>query len=356
MARILYGVHGTGHGHAIRALTVARHFREHRFLFLSHGAGAAMLRAEFPVLESPCLVTVVRHHAVAGMATLRENIVILSQASAVQRRLEGLIADFRPEVALTDYDFFLPRVARRLGLPCLSLDHQHIIPAGRHPVPPGQRHVYLLTKMIVQLLFSCADSYLATSFFRPAGGSHGNIRVVPPLLREQVLSRRPTPGEHVVAYQGYETFQRFLPLLMAIPRPVRVYGFDREEQQGNLFFRRNAENGFLNDVAGCRYLICGGSHTLLSEALYFGKPVLSFPIQGAFEQFLNAFYLERLGYGRKLETQQPSPAVIAAFEGDLERFQGTIRRGHFCGNAEIYSLISTFLAHGCLPVDGRGFD
>ena len=190
MARIIYGVHGTGHGHAIRALTVARHFAEHEFLFLSHGAGAAILRPEFQVVESPCLVTVVRRHQVDSLATAYENLLILKQSRAIVRRLREIIDRFQPDLALTDYDFFLPRVSRRLGLPCLSLDHQHVICAGRHQVPWRQVPDYLLTKGIIDLLFSAADAFLATSFFRPAEPAASKVRVVPPLLRDQVLACR----------------------------------------------------------------------------------------------------------------------------------------------------------------------
>ncbi len=303
MARIIYGVHGTGHGHAIRALTIARHFVEHEFLFLSHGAGAALLRPEFPVLESPCLVTVVRRHKVEAMATAYQNILVFQQSHSIGRRLREIIDRFQPDLALTDYDFFLPRVSRRLGLPCLSLDHQHVISAGRHPVPWRQVADYLLTKGIIDLLFSEADAFLATSFFRPPEPIAAKVRVVPPLLRDRVIACQREVGSHVVAYQGYETFQHFFPLLQTIPRPVMVYGFNQEGRQGNLHFKKNSETGFLHDLASCSYLICGGSHTLLSEALYLGKPVLSFPIKSAFEQYLNAFYLERLGFGTK--TTQP---------------------------------------------------
>ena len=135
-----------------------------------------------------------------------------------------------------------------------------------------------------------------------------------------------------------------------------VYGFNQEGRQGNLHFKKNSETGFLEDLAGCSYLICGGSHTLLSEALYLGKPVLSFPITRAFEQYLNAFYLERLGYGRKLENQNPSPAIIPAFEARLEQFQKNISQGHFCGNQEIYDLISYFIKHHTLPAGNQTFE
>jgi len=35
----------------------------------------------------------------------------------------------------------------------------------------------------------------------------------------------------------------------------------------------------------------------MSEALFFNKPIYSIPIQNQFEQMLNGYYLERLGYG-----------------------------------------------------------
>jgi uncharacterized protein (TIGR00661 family) len=355
MARIIYGVHGTGHGHAIRALTVARHFTEHEFLFLSHGDGAAILRPEFRVLESDCLVTVVRQHKVAGLATVGQNAAILAKSWSSVRRLRQIIDEFKPDAALTDYDFFLPRVARRLGLPCLSLDHQHIISVGRHSLPWRQVPEYVLTKGIIDLLFSAADVFLATSFFCPPGVTGAKVRVVPPLLRDQVIACQSRPGSHVVAYQGYETFKRFFPLLKTIPRPVMVYGFEEEGRQDNLHFKKKSETGFLEDLAGCSYLICGGSHTLLSEALYLGKPVLSFPITGAFEQFLNAFYLDRLGYGRKLENQEPSPDIIPAFEAQLEQMHTTISQGNFCGNQAIYDLIRYFIERHALPAANQTF-
>jgi uncharacterized protein (TIGR00661 family) len=290
---------------------------------------------------------------VAAPATVYQNAVILMHSRSTSRSLREIIDQFQPEAALTDYDFFLPRVARRLGLPCLSLDHQHVISVGRHPLPWRQYPDYLLTKGIIDLLFSQADAFLASSFFRPPEPPADKVRVVPPLLRDQVIACRSQAGSHVVAYQGYETFKRFLPLLQSIERPVMVYGFNQEGRQGNLHFKKNSETGFLEDLAGCRYLICGGSHTLLSEALYLGKPVLSFPITGAFEQYLNAFYLERLGFGKKLQDQNPAPAIIPAFEARLENYQANISQGHFCGNQEIYDLIGHFIRHKTLPAISR---
>ncbi len=343
MARILYGVHGTGHGHAIRALTIARHFAPHEFLFISHGTGADILRAEFQVVDCPNPETPIRGHRVAAAAALWSGLRAKGQTGRVKRRLLEVMDRFQPDVTMTDYEYFVPQVARQVGLPCLSVDHQHVITCCRHSIPWSQFPSYLTTSFAVSSMFSQATDYLAISFFRPQVKPGVRAKVLPPLLRESVLARQPRDGGHVVAYQGYATFKRFFPFLSAIPSPVYVYGFDTEGARENLLFKKNSETGFLDDLSSCRYVVCGGSHTLLSEALYYGKPVVSFPIKGAFEQFLNAFYLEKLGYGRYCTGFDPRPEIIPAFEARLDECRAHIRKHPFNGNPEVFAQVEQFI-------------
>jgi uncharacterized protein (TIGR00661 family) len=343
MAKILYGVHGTGHGHAVRALTIARHFPEHEFLFVSHDTGAAILGREFPVEVCPNPPTIISGHRVDVAATLIASFKVKCQSRRYLRRVLDIMDRFQPDVTMSDYEYFLPQAARRAGVPCLSTDHQHVITCCRHPVPWTQYPSYLSTSVAVGSLFSRATDYLVISFF-PAPLKPGvRAKILPPVLRESVRACRPRRGEHVVAYQGYTTFKRFFPFLSAIPSKVMVYGFDEERTAGNLHFKKTSEAGFLDDLSSCRYVVCGGSHTLISEALFYGKPVISFPIKGAFEQFLNAFYLARLGYGRYFTGFHPRPEIIPAFEAGLEGCQDNIQAGNFCGNQEIFGLVDQFI-------------
>ncbi len=344
MAKILYGVHGIGHGHAVRALTIARHFPEHEFLFVSHDTGAAILGQEFQVAECPSPPTVIRGHKVAALATLAGLLKVTSRSGQHLRRVLDIMDRFQPDVAMTDYEFYVPRAARRAGVPCLSIDHQHIITCSRHSLPWMQYPSYLTTSLSVNFLFSRASDYLVISFFQTPVKSGLRAKVMPPLLRDSVLARSPRQGGHVVAYQGYTTFKRFFPFLQAIPSKVMVYGFNEERIEGNLIFKKNSEDGFLDDLSSCRYVVFGGSHTLASEALFYGKPLISFPIKNAFEQFLNAFYIDRLGYGRYFTGFKPQPDLIPAFEARLDHYRGNIQTGAFCGNQEIYALVSQFIS------------
>ncbi len=191
------------------------------------------------------------------------------------------------------------------------------------------------------------------SFFQPPLKPGVRAKILPPLLRETVLERQPSAGGHVVAYQGYTTFASFLPFLRAIPSEVMVYGFDSSGVDGNLVFKKNSESGFLDDLASCRYVICGGSHTLISEALFYGKPVIAFPIKGAFEQYLNAFYLERLGYGRYSPGFRPRTEFIPAFEAKLPDLKQRLGQQNFCGNPEIFALVERFIREKGLTYEGR---
>ncbi len=343
MARILYGVHGTLHGHAFRALTIARHFSEHNFLFVTHDRGMAVLKPEYPVVEIPGPLTIYKNHRVATLPTVFHTFRQFFTQSARLRQVRKLIEDFQPDVALSDYDYLVARASQQVGLPCLSVDHQHIITFCQHELPWRLRLPYWQLALVIQWLFSQASHYLVISFFRPPLKPGVRGRLAPPLLRESVLTRQPWESGHILVYQSISPFPNFFSFLQSLLHPVVVYGFHQSRRDGNLTFKENSEEGFLDDLASCRYVICAGSHTLTSEALYYGKPVLSIPFQGAFEQVLNAFYLERLGYGQGLTSFPPEKDFMAGFEAHLGDFRQAISQSESCGNEEVYALVGEFI-------------
>jgi len=343
MARILYGLSGGGRGHTMRALAIARHFKEHEFVFLSQGTGSAVLKEEFDVRTIPNPSSPVQAHRVNVTQSMIHTLKVLGTGGHHLNRLFGLIEEFKPDAAITDYEYFVPRACRKMGIPCLSIDHQHIVTCCRISVPMREMSSFLGAFFAARTLYNQASLSLVVSFFHPPLRSGSRARLVPPLLRQEALTLESQTGDHVVAYQGYQTFKHFLPFLKEIRRPVMVYGFDLDHRDKNLQFRKFSEGKMLADLASCSYVVCGGGHTLISESLYFGKPILSFPVKGMFEQFLNALYVEKLGYGQCHTDLQPKPEVIRSFESNLERYRNTIGKGNFCGNQEVFDLIEKFV-------------
>jgi uncharacterized protein (TIGR00661 family) len=350
MARILYGVHGSQHGHAIRALILARRLAAlgHEFLFVSSEEGAGLVGREFRVERFENPGTRYRNQRLDTPATLRLAARTLVKRASELRRLETLIREFRPDRAISDYEYFVPIAAKKAGIPCLSIDHQHVISCCRHDVPARYWPDYWGIRASIRFLFSACSDYLAISFFQPPAKSGAHARVAPPILRQSVIERAPSRGEHIVVYQSCGICDAFAPYLRRIDREFRIYGYKIDKVDGNLTFRSYSEEGFLDDLASCAYVVCGGSHNLMSEALYYGKPVLSFPVAGAFEQTLNALYLERLGYGRMADMAPLTPELLPDFERGLDARRSRIATGSFCGNDTVNALVDGFIADGRL--------
>ena len=85
-------------------------------------------------------------------------------------------------------------------------------------------------------------------------------------------------------------------------------------------------------------MITGGGFSLLSEAVYLGKPVLSVPLHGQFEQLMNARYLDREGFG--MSAPAVDAATLGRFLERLDEFHGTLEGYVQDGNVEALGVIT----------------
>ncbi len=353
MARVLYGIHGTGHGHAMRGLTIARHLPEHEFLFVGNDDAPKVLEPEFRVERLPNLGTVFKNYRVDLAATIGRAVPLLLGRERHIARAMRLIEQFRPDVCMTDLEYFVPRASERLGLPCLTLDHQHIITCFQHDLPPDMLWDNFIQGLTPRWLFRPTKANLIISFYAPKPLAQYSVRVAPPILRQTVLALTPHDAGHILVYQSNSTHRRLIDFLrQATTRTCHVFGYAREEgHEGNVVFHKKSEAEFLHLLEGASYVIQGGGHTLMGEALYLGKPILSIPLKAMIEQRFNALYLERLGYGRQADMLALAPSLLADFEAQAPEFKANIARGNFCGNAQVFGLVDTFIHTGRLPMD-----
>ena len=355
MARILYGIHGTGHGHAMRGLTVARGLGAHDFLFVTNGDAPSVLEKEFPVARLENLGTACRDYRVDLPATIAHAVPILLRRKQITEKLLRIMDDFKPDCCMTDLEYFVPRAAKQSGLPCLTLDHQHIITCCRHKLPPDMWFDYFLQGLTPKYLFSPTEENLIISFYAPPLRPEYNAKIAPPILRRSVLDLQPRDRGHVLVYQSNSTHRGLLDFLKsATKRTCYIFGYkDKVEREDNLIFRPKSEEEFLELLEGASYVICGGGHTLMTEALFLGKAVLSLPIKAFVEQRFNALYIERLGYGMQADMLALRPALLTKFEARLDEFTRNVRKGNFCGNDLVFSLVTHFIRTGKLSAETR---
>ncbi|HWR04155.1 MAG TPA: glycosyltransferase family protein [Humidesulfovibrio sp.] len=345
MARIVWGLMGDSRGHLTRALIMAGELAGHEILFVGGGCAEELRDLGHRVHALPMPETILRGNKVQTLATAAHFLRLAFGRSGVLRGLADELARFKPDLAVTDYEFYLPRAARMLGLPCVSFGHQHVLTKCRPELPPGQHLNRAATLASIRLLFSVPERYLVTSFF-PASPKGPDTTTLPPVLRPDVARLSPERGETVVAYFRAGLPCGLLDALEKTGRDVLVYGQGAQPGSGRVRFRASDRAAFLEDLAGSAYVVANGGHNLISEALHLGKPVLAAPVAMFYEQAVNAWHLRRLGVGDVLASGREAAEAVADFEARLPDYARNLARGtaDSCGNAAAVAALSPVIA------------
>ena len=348
--RILYGVVGEGMGHATRSRVVLDHLvRRHDVHVVVSGRAREYLAAHFANVHRIWGLTIAYgDNRVRTWRTVLQNLLGAVRGwPANVRAYFDVFSQFRPDLVISDFESFSYLFGKAHRLPVISLDNIQIIDRCEHPAEllAGHEPDFDLARSLVGAKLPGCFHYLITTFFRPPVRRE-RTTLVPPVLRPEILAARSEPGEHLLVYQ---TSTSNLALPRALERtgiPARIYGLRRdlraEVVEGSLSYRPFDEARFVEDLRTARAVVAGGGFTLLSEAVYLHKPLLSVPVQGQFEQVLNALYLERLGYGR--QAAAITEGVLADFLAALPRFERALAGHRQDGNAETWAALDALLA------------
>lgn len=345
MARVLYGVMGNTYGHTSRTLSIISQLPEHEFYIIGGGRVPEVFAKEYPVLTVPVLRTKHRRQSLSLGASIGQIWGRVTEIPAVQREIRGLIERWQPDMAICDREFFLPIAARAAGLPCISIDHSHVLKACHYPVPSSARVAWSLAMLNDYLLFDFTRHNLIVSFFHPPlrQRARGMNELLPPVLRPTVTEISPSQGGHVLVYQSVPQFEQLLPVLRQLARPVVLYGARNElAVEQNITFKPFDRRRILEDLASCAYAVVNGGHNLICEALYYRKPVLCFPIRGLFEQFINVWHVRQLGYGDFAGV--PTAEVFKQFESRLDEFRRAIDPAFMNGTMKVVRRVREVIA------------
>lgn len=344
MSRILYGVMGDAQGHVSRALAVAQAMSQHEFLFVGGGKVRNFKKVGFDVAEIPMISTFYSNNRVDLSATAINAAKQFIKRKRTLNTVVGIANTFQPDIILTDYEMFCALAARRLGIPCISIDHQHFFTECMFEPIKGQPISRLLYQIPLKTMYSKSDYYLITSFFPLVSKNPLRTTVFAPLLDREVKNVTSTKGDHLLVYQTSPTFKRLFPVLAKMSRRCLVYGVGDGPSAKNLSYKGFSRQGFLKDLASCCYVIVNGGHNVISEALYYGKPVFSFPIHLAYEQYVNAQMLARLGYGAFSSSLRPDLGQFEDFEKRLDRFGRRIAKANFSGVEKLTAKLDEIIS------------
>jgi len=345
MANILYGVNGEGSGHSTRAKEVISHLERqgHTVNVVSFDRGLRNLSESFPVTEIFGLRVTYVNNRVRYRRTLVSNLIKAPRAARSMKQLGRLVEKEGIQLAITDFEPLTAHVAHRRRLPLINIDNQHAITNTRVSLPRGYARDAATVKLVTHMMTPHADAYFVLSFF-PVPVKRRNTFLFPPILRQEVLNTKPRSGDYALVYVTSPAKD-----LAALLRQVRykfvAYGFGEEGQNedGNIVFKKPGLQTFLQDLAGCSAVIANAGFSLVSEALYLGKPYLAVPVRNQFEQTFNAYYVGKMGYGAFWE--ELSKEKVESFLFNLPAFAEKLQDYPRAGNQALLTKLDELIAN-----------
>jgi uncharacterized protein (TIGR00661 family) len=334
--KVLYGVSGEGMGHAMRSREVVRYLRSrgHEVKILGYDRSAALLSSEGSFMEIAGFNLSYRSNNVMRLQTIWRNIWRTPGVLKSVSDINGLIADWQPHIAITDFEPLTAHLSRRANLPLVSLDNIHQLTLDRN-VPWKFRQDWLMAKAVIKLFVPRAD-WRFISVLNPKSVSKAAVTQIPPLIRPEVLTGAISRGDHVLVYDSFANHT--LPaILRQLPYKFHVYGFSKSGLEDNIEYRKFSEASFMDDLRSAQAVIGTGGFTVMTEALALGKPFLAIPVAHHFEQVENGLEVVRHGYGQMLA--RASVKGLAGFLTNLDEYREHLKDYKQPSNLEALEMV-----------------
>lgn len=322
--KYLFVVQGEGRGHMTQAITLEKMLRKngHEVVGIMVGTSATRKIPEFflravsaPVSEYTSMNFRPSHknRKPNMVGTVLYNIFAFVKYFPSIRQIRRTAMASKADVVVNFYELLvgLAYMGRRLKVPCVSIGHQYLFLHKDFGLPlvkyPGHEGLNMLSR--VNSYGSC--KLLALSFNSLPDDPYRKIRVVPPLLRPDVLGLRNSDGsdgpglsrgDYILGYmlntgfaEEVEEWHRHH------PEVCLKFFWDKwsegpvKKEDDTLSFYLIDDREFLRQMAGCGAYASTAGFESVCEAMYLGKPILMVPSH--IEQEINAFDATRNGAG-----------------------------------------------------------
>ncbi|MDO5850057.1 MAG: glycosyltransferase family protein [Methanobacteriaceae archaeon] len=333
---IFYSVCGEGMGHAIRSGTILEELtKKHDVYIFSSERAYQYLDSKFDnVYEIGGFNTVYENNTVNNTKTflkaLKANPTNLKEGYNV---LYKMAKEIKPNIMISDFENYSSMVSNLLKIPLISVDNIHMLAETDYEYPENHKIDMLTAKAVARAYILRPVRYIMTSFFYPPLKHPEKSAIYPPVLRKEILDLEGKEGKHILVYQTSASSINLMEELKEIDEEFILYGFDKDEKDKNLTFRKFNEDQIYEDMASAKAMIVNGGFTMISEAIHLKKPIYSTPAKKNFEQILNGFYVEKLGYGEMHENLNGNN--IKGFLNNLDTYKNNLEKIEKTDNTSI---------------------
>tara|TARA_Y100000310_G_scaffold337667_1_gene425336 strand:- start:711 stop:1724 length:1014 start_codon:yes stop_codon:yes gene_type:complete len=336
--RIAYGIAGVGLGHAVRSKVVIDHLQKtHDVAVFTSSMAYDFLKGMKNLHKVTGTRLVYKDNRLRYWRTLGVNLLRLPAILRSVSKVGTYLQQKKVKVVITDFDPVIVLAAKLKHIPTIAIDNIHALTHTTIKQIRGKGKLYSL--FVTRLLTPC-DKYFVTSFFLTKPVSK-KVKVFPPLLRTELLRKRPKKEKHVVVYQRPENSDNLLEVLQSIDEQFVVYGLPATKEK-NVTCKPISPTTFVEDLQQAKAVITTGGFSLITEALALKKPVLSIPVKHHYEQHVNASYVAKHGYG--MHTKELTRKIIKTFLTALPKYKANLSSYKRQGNKELLATLDKELA------------
>ncbi len=313
--KYLFIVQGEGRGHLTQAMALERLLTEngHTVTGMLVGKSQARQLPEFfvkgvsaPVMQfdSVNFQPSAENRTVNMLKSIVYNVEKFPQYLKSILFLKDAIRSSGADVVVNFYELLtgITYFNFKIDIPNISIGHQYLFMHEGFSLADsgitGTEGLMIFTKFTS----IGAMKKLALSFRAMPDDGRKRIKVVPPVLREEVLAMSPAPGNYIHGYMLNAGFSDdVLKWHERHPEVELRFFWDRwtepavKKIDDTLSFYLLDDKEFLRQMSGCMAYASTAGFESVCEAMYFGKPVLMVPSH--IEQRCNAFDAMKGGAG-----------------------------------------------------------
>lgn len=313
--KVLFIVQGEGRGHLTQAIAMEDLLRRNGYEVVEVLVGKSNSRRlpgffnrsiQAPVKRflSPNFLPTTANKRASLSRSVAYNVMKLPTYIKSMHYIHTRIEESGAELVINFYELLtgLTYLLYRPAVPQISIGHQYLFLHRDFEFPGKNRLNLCLLRFFTRLTCIGAQEKLALSFREMEDDGTAHVRVVPPLLRKEVLSCEGTQGDYLHGYMVNAGFGENIKIWHGTHPEVPLHFFwDKQDEEEvcrvdeTLTFHQIDDVKFLRYMAGCKAYATTAGFESVCEAMYLGKPLLMVPAH--IEQDCNAYDAARSGAG-----------------------------------------------------------
>ena len=313
--KVLFIVQGEGRGHLTQAISMEEMLRRNGHEVVEVLVGKSNTRRlpgffnrsiHAPVKRflSPNFLPTPANKRVNVGYSVAYNVMRLPVYMRSMYYIQRRISESKADVVINFYELLtgMTYLFFRPSIPQVSIGHQYLFLHRDFDFPDKNSFSLLMLRFFTRMTCIGATRKLALSFRMMQEDKEANIRVVPPLLRREVLSCEATEGDSIHGYMVNAGFSESVKDWHARYPHVPLHFFwDKPEEpeihkvDETLSFHQLNDVDFLRYMSGCRGYATTAGFESVCEAMFLGKPLLMVPAH--IEQDCNAYDAMQSGAG-----------------------------------------------------------